>query len=116
MYEVVKAAAWKVMAPLVPGAYRLTASASAPRPASSSTGSLNTSAPTGMVTARRPPNLSSRFVPGTRVEPVFWTPMYAWPITIGALPKLLESRMRQDSPQTLGWTRSEEHTSELQLH
>ncbi len=75
MYEVVKAAAWKVMAPLVPGAYRLTASASAPRPASSPTGSLNTSAPTGMVTDRRPPNLSSRFVPGTRVEPVFWTPM-----------------------------------------
>src|SRR5258705_10762576 len=114
-YGVLKRYAGQVIAPVLPGVYRLIASACAPFSASSSTGSLKTSVPTGIDTDLRPPNRISRLVPGTTFDPVFCTPTYAWPMTTGWSPKLFDRRMRHFSPHTLGGTMRREEWSRATL-
>ena len=74
--------------------------------ASSSTGSLSTGAPAGIVTPARPPNVSVRSVPGMMDAPLpaSWRAMCAEPTTSGVRPNSLDRRTRMREPPTLMWT------------
>jgi hypothetical protein len=103
MYVCWLATLWPVTAPLSPSRARLTARfcCGAMLPGS---GSLATSAPTGIVTEPLPPKVTARFDPATTSAPCAWTPTRTLSNVTGSLPKALERVIRRFWPPTLVWT------------